>query len=245
MKTCLKEKWIMENRKNVLCVHISQMKQLNIHYWFEYIKKGNVLMLIVDSNDFKDLDSINNYLTHDEQLKSNRFTQTKDKNCFSISHGIVNYLYSHWIGCKVAKLPFERGIFLKPRIDNDYLIQYNITHSMNRVGIVFSTSSVGIDIEYVELSIDYKTIIKECFHKEEQFLMEKGAIDFYKVWVAKEAYFKLKGYGLNRSLHSFYIPTHTELLGNKITFKDAYKDREEQVYIFELSSEYVGALCIG
>ncbi|WFD11843.1 4'-phosphopantetheinyl transferase family protein [Tepidibacter hydrothermalis] len=241
MSTCLQEEWVIKNGRKVLCVYISQIEELNPHKWFEYIKNRDVLIVIVNSSSFKDLDNINDYLTDNEQLKRDGFRQTKDKNCFAVSHGIVNYLYSHWIGCKVAKLPFRKGIFLKPYIDNDYRIQYNITHSMNRVGLVFSTLPVGIDIECVVPTIDYKSIIKECFHKEEQFLMEEDVIDFYKVWVAKEAYLKLKGYGLNRVLNSFYM---SKLIENKMTLIDDYNNREEDAYIFEICSEYIGALCI-
>lgn len=84
----------------------------------------------------------------------------------------------------------------KPYLDNWY--NYNVSYSEQFVVFCFSpTIQIGIDIEYKK-PIKFKSIANS-FHTNERKKITQSAhplIDFYDIWVRKEAVLKAEGIGL-------------------------------------------------
>lgn len=212
----------------------------SIKIFHKLIKKENVI-IIINSNETKNKFPIYKYLTYDETKKSKKYIRKEDRYNFHISHSIVNFLFMQWIGCEVEELPLKKGIFFKPYIDNEYQYKYNITHSKHCIAIIFSNLEVGIDVEYINRDIEHEVIIKGCFHKKEKERQLLNKIEFYRTWVAKEAYIKSIGKGLYKAIDTIYVEKELE---NYIQMYDEEEKVRQCVYIFEPFKNYIGGICI-
>lgn len=228
----------------VITFKLKNFKEIDYKIYLELINKGYSLILIADINDFDGVGKLEKYLNADEEIRREKYYYKRNKKCYVISHGIVNYIYSKWIGCKVKELPFDKGTFLKPHIENEYQIQYNITHSKDLLAVGLSKYAIGIDVEYIDRNIDYEDIVKMSFHIKERDFIQKDLNLFYRVWVIKEAYLKLIGEGLNRPLNSFYIEQYLNKEQNEAILVDEYKKRKDKAYIFYPLENYVGSFCL-
>ena len=86
----------------------------------------------------------------------------------------------------------EKG---KPYLKDDSLF-ISISHSGDFVAVAADTVPIGIDIEEVKV-IDLKIAKRVCTISDLEFLYSgENLLGFYKIWTAKEAYFKMKGTGI-------------------------------------------------
>lgn len=81
-------------------------------------------------------------------------------------------------------------------------VEFSISHSNDLVACVISNCKTGIDIEQVQ---DIKIEISRKFYDDEYEYINSKDINaderltrFFKIWTFKEAYLKMKGYGLSR-----------------------------------------------
>lgn len=230
-------------KDKIITFKLKNFNEIDYTSYLELIEKGYSLILIVDINNFDGMNKIEKYLTVDEKIKRGKYFYKINKKCYVISHGTVNYIYSKWLRLGVEDLPFNKGIFLKPHIENEYQIQYNITHSKDLLVIGLSKYSIGVDVEYIDRNIDYEDIVSMCFHKKEKELIQKDLNLFYRVWVMKESYLKLIGEGLNRPLNSFYIERYLNKEQNEFMLFDEQRKTKEKAYIFYPLENYVGSFC--
>ncbi len=78
----------------------------------------------------------------------------------------------------------------------DIPLFFNISHDKNMVALVISDKEIGIDLEYLTYR---ESIVKRFFTKNEQLIMAKSSnkeYDFTRIWVMKEAFVKMKGFGI-------------------------------------------------
>ncbi len=196
-----------------------------------FIKNGFSLVLIINVDNFNDYDKVLCFLTGKEKVKRNGYLRIKDKKCFSISHAVINYLYSNWNNCRIEDLSIGKGFYGKPFINNFDKINFNITHSMNVIGICITKHLVGIDIEYMDKGVDYKNIINSLFNENDRRVVAKESDIFFKYWVAKEAYIKLGGNSLNKLLKFLYVK---RISNNIIEIFDTYNNVYKRIYILSL-----------
>ena len=78
----------------------------------------------------------------------------------------------------------------KPRAKNDEFF-FSVSHTKDLLAIVFSNSSVGIDIEQHKENINLEKLIKRVSAKNEIIKNDVGS--FFDVWTKKEAIFKFHG----------------------------------------------------
>lgn len=239
---------IIKNNINhkLLIIKIKGFEDIECFKLMKLLMERYVIVIIIDIKQFIDFEMASKYLRRDEIIRKKKYRKNVDKNLMMVSHGIVNYLFSNWLSCEPEMLIHNQGNFSKPCIFNKYGIKYNITHSCDLIGIALSIFEVGIDLEYIDREIEYKEIIKQCFHKKEQYLMLKSIEDFYCVWVIKEAYLKLKGTGLHRSLKSLYVGENGNLYAKQteVFVRDCCSNKVETVNIFNPANEYVGSICV-
>lgn len=102
----------------------------------------------------------------------------------------------------------------KPYIDGWY--NFNLSYSEKFVVLCFSPNSqVGIDIEYKK-PLKFKFIL-DSFHLNEKKKIKLSSyplVDFYDIWVRKEAILKAQGIGLSEGLNK------VDCTDNSISFKN-------------------------
>lgn len=102
----------------------------------------------------------------------------------------------------ITLLRTEKG---KPFV-KDTALNFSIAHSGEWVVLAVDERPVGIDIE-VERSVDLKITNRVCTASDMDFLTQSGALSndknceelihrFFRIWTAKEAYFKMLGTGI-------------------------------------------------
>jgi 4'-phosphopantetheinyl transferase len=100
------------------------------------------------------------------------------------------------------ELGFEEGG--KPFFQCTPDLQFNLSHTKDRVFLAFSTNPVGIDIENAARRGDFQALAIRWFHPEEAARVVTaegdGAEVFLHFWTAKEAMLKLAGQGIAAGL---------------------------------------------
>lgn len=93
----------------------------------------------------------------------------------------------------VIILRTEKG---KPYLKN-LPFHISISHSSDLVAVAVSRFPVGIDVEKIK-DRDLKLCRKVCTEKDNEIIKNSHnpIEDFYKIWTAKEAYFKKEGTGI-------------------------------------------------
>lgn len=119
--------------------------------------------------------------------------------------------YYQSIGESVRNLQFQYSDKGKPYIP-DTAVHFSISHSGDYVCAVFADCETGIDIEVVKE--DNTAIARRFFGNDEfAYMQERDSQSrFYEVWCSKEAYLKLLGTGLLKSLSDIelcVLPDHT------------------------------------
>ena len=84
----------------------------------------------------------------------------------------------------------------------ELMIDFNLSHSGNKVMCAISDCTVGCDVEAVK---ENTKVAKRFFTESEAALAEGDADMFTRLWTLKESFIKATGEGLNRALDSFEI----------------------------------------
>jgi len=126
---------------------------------------------------------------------------------------------------------YENG---KPHIDG---IEFNLSHSNNKVMCAVSDFPVGCDVELIK-EIDFR--IAERFFASKEIEQIDGSIDtFFRLWTLKESFMKVTGLGMSLPLNQFSIN-----LGEEITVSQELNSYEYKFYEYNFDDGYKYACCI-
>lgn len=167
-------------------------------------------------------------LNHEEQQRKAKFAFAKLGDRFATAHMGLRLLLaqqlhktSHWQDTKLletaASFSFDKGPFGKPKLKDNDLLAFNLSHSGDWAALAtvaqtngFQFSEVGIDLEAVA-DRPVLALAKRFFSGEEwrniclcQDSTEQNKL-FTKLWTRKEACLKLWGTGMHTSLSSFEV----------------------------------------
>lgn len=97
----------------------------------------------------------------------------------------------------------------KPYFDGYREWQFNISHTSGMIAIAMSDKPVGIDIERTQKQ-DLRIAERFFTSSEYNYINdpqtdEEKSIRLLRIWTEKEAYMKLTGEGMSRSLQSFDV----------------------------------------
>jgi 4'-phosphopantetheinyl transferase len=159
-------------------------------------------------------DELKSILTTDEISRASRFHFAKDKHLFTLRRGILRSVLAHYQNSS-TNFTFSYEGKNKPCLANSTL-SFNLSHSKNQLLIAITNKfKIGIDIEFMDTSIDVEQITRSFFTSEEteQILLHKNEQQFeafYNCWTRKEAYIKALAQGLYKPLKSFQVSVGTE-----------------------------------
>lgn len=193
---------------------------------FHYISEEDIHQLSLAENEFlliqihvSDLKS-----SHDDRLallnksetdKALSFRNEKDRETYACAHAFLRSILAVLFQCKPDDLFFLTEASGKPYVQTSGIltsnktIHFSLSHSGNYVALCFHLQQpVGIDVEQINRTTDYATIVENYFteqEKQEYASAENKVVYFLQKWTTKEAAGKVGGDGIAK-LKSIQIP---------------------------------------
>jgi 4'-phosphopantetheinyl transferase len=166
-----------------------------------------------------DIDRASSYLddktilSSDEIERANHFQFERDRKRFITRRILLRLILGKYLLAKPNQIVFDYNQYGKPSLQQPAWssIFFNIAHSEQITVFAFSQDdALGIDIERINLAIDYENILEHYFSPGERASIKAQPGQcrpelFYKYWTRKEAYIKGRGMGLSIPLESFDV----------------------------------------
>lgn len=138
-----------------------------------------------------------------------RFRSEKDRKRSVLGELLARKGISEFCDIPQEDIEFAREESGKPFAKN-VDVEFNISHSKDKVVCVVSRKKVGVDIEKIR-DIDMRITKIACTERDKAFIFGKDGFDcdeinpdtemnyrFFVLWTAKEAYFKYCGSGISQ-----------------------------------------------
>jgi 4'-phosphopantetheinyl transferase len=184
-----------------MTVNSSFISKNEIAYWDVDLEK-------IDSSYFA---HFYHSLSVQNKTRASLFSREKDRNLFVTAHYALDRILKEVFDVSPNILIDKYG---KPYIE-DLPIQFNISHTEDRVLLGFSHQAIGIDIEKMIELPDLDLLIEHSMHPDEILIINacnpsKKLQLFYSLWTKKEAIVKAMGTGLSTELNSFSLNSINE-----------------------------------
>lgn len=172
----------------------------------------NVQIIFFDVSDLSaHCDMFYHLLSAEEKTKANKFLFKADKERYILARGILRKLLSTYLNIPNAAINFMYNPYGKPFLTNNNGLQFNMSHSKDKVLLGFTYQSmIGVDIEMKSKTVDFDAVAKRFFHDNEFHLLsalgDKDKKDlFFNIWVIKEAFIKAIGKGLSSNMENLEV----------------------------------------
>jgi len=216
------------------------------------LKKNEPHLWKIRVSDFNDkINYFSNLLSVDEKKRAQKFRFEKDRNCYIIARGCLRLLLSRYCKIESGKIQFYYSKNNKPYIKDHSNIKFNVSHSKDVIIIGFNLDhEIGVDVEKVDLKINYKEIATSFFSQEEiTELMGLSdayrAQGFFNCWTRKEAFIKALGDGLSFPLDQFAVNLSSIKYANLVATKwDPNEKSKWFLQPFSPFKNYIGAIAI-
>lgn len=189
-----------------------------------------------------------------EQRRADRFHFERDRRRFTCARAMLKCLLSRYLNraaSDIELLALNHGKPTLPAAGNPEGIEFNLSHSGNRVAIaVASKTPVGVDIEWMERLRDWQALANTIFSAQELAelagLSESRRVQgFFNGWTRKEAYLKAVGIGLIDDLKSIVVSLDPATPARLVqAWEASEQSREWLVHSFAPDEGYAGALVI-
>jgi 4'-phosphopantetheinyl transferase len=172
-------------------------------------------------------------LTQEEIERSLCFFFDNDRRNYIVRRYFLRTLLSKFNTVAPQQIQFHTYENMKPAVSG---IEFNLSHSGDFIVIALSHSGIGIDIEYLKRSFDFRDVLTNCFNEEEMSFVLQGdiALNFYSLWTRKEAVLKATGEGLTDMIQ----------LLNCLPDVVSRKEKSFKLITFRVQTDYVLSLAI-
>jgi 4'-phosphopantetheinyl transferase len=136
-----------------------------------------------------------------ELEKAGRFIQQSDRERYILGKFFSRILLGKLLGKEPIQINFSYTLSNKPYVMG---INFNISHSGDYIVMAFSNFPIGIDIEWMDIDLNYQLLISNCFTINEANCIH-NLKDFYTFWTRKESILKATGEGLIDNLHEIEV----------------------------------------
>jgi 4'-phosphopantetheinyl transferase len=158
--------------------------------------------------DEREVAALGGVLTADELLRAGRMKSPEGRTRAVVARAALRNLLARELGRTPEELVFTVGPHGKPRLDDESAgVRFNLSHSgdLALIAIARGAVEVGVDLEELRPRADLRGVARRVFTQAEREAVEAGGeIAFYRHWVAKEAFVKATGRGIE-SLRSFEV----------------------------------------
>jgi len=164
------------------------------------------------------------YITYNERYRSEKFRFENDRNTYISSHAALRLILSERLDTSPLDIGFTNGKYNKPGIRNDRLF-FNLAHTREAFAIAVSDScSIGVDLEGINRSFDFDSIIRINFSpREREFILKNdtGAWErFFLLWTRKEALLKALGTGITDHLTEIEVADRENFIDGNLFDKN-------------------------
>ena len=214
------------------------------------LNKGQAHIWRVQLDKHQEINRLWSILSEDEKAKANKFKYPEDQKRYFVARSALRILLSRYTRVKPESITFSYNEFGKPELINCTL-QFNLSHSRNYAILAFTLhNEIGVDIEYVNTSVEFKDVASIFFAKGEiKKLFQLPEIEwsqaFFNCWTRKEAFIKAVGNGLSFPLSQFEVSLHpnepTALLA---THWNPQAINHWSLHSFSPAPNFVGAVAI-
>jgi 4'-phosphopantetheinyl transferase len=159
------------------------------------------------------------FININDKLKADKLHFEEDRNTSLICHTILRLILSNKLNTDLSEIRILDEGNRKPRLEGDWLF-FNISHTRDAFAFAISECcEVGIDLEKMDRSIDFKSIARKFFSNAERaFILDSPADSrnrFFLLWTRKEALLKALGTGIISNLSNVEVLSQGKVLNNK------------------------------
>lgn len=176
-----------------------------------------------------------------------RYTNLAAQRAFLGSRGCLRLLAAHYLHQNAAALQIITGSHGKPALADFPDFHFNISHSHERLALLFAPCECGVDIECGSRKVDYTPIMARFFKPAEIRSWQQQAEPqqaFFRGWTRKEAYLKATGEGIS-GLSKVQISFAPGLSNPVISSEaDPQNQAEWHFHDFDLAPDYLGAVAL-
>ncbi|MBX9589014.1 MAG: 4'-phosphopantetheinyl transferase superfamily protein [Hyphomonadaceae bacterium] len=140
-----------------------------------------------------------------EQSHAARVSNRQARDEFARTRALLRALLARHTGRPAGALQITAGAYGKPALVGAEGVHFNVSHSGGLALIAIAPSDVGIDIERMDSSVDYRGVAGTIFSRAENERLhrapeaQRGDV-FFSIWTRKEAYLKATGQGFSSAL---------------------------------------------
>ena len=152
-------------------------------------------------------------LTAEERKRAAKMRTGTAPEEFIAGRGLLRHLLSAFLNCDPQLVGIILGAHRKPALRPQGGVRmphFNVSHSGGTVLIAISrTGSVGVDVEYMDSSVETMDVARAAFHPDDLRWIENAAtvkdrlLAFYGCWTRREAVAKADGRGLTLPASGF------------------------------------------
>jgi 4'-phosphopantetheinyl transferase len=189
-----------------------------------------------------------------EQQRADRFHFERDRHRFICARAMLKWVLSRYLTCNASAIELvtlNHGKPTLPAAGNPDGIEFNLSHSGNRVAIaIASKTPVGVDIEWMERLRDWQALANIIFSEQElaelaELPESRRVRGFFNGWTRKEAYLKAIGLGLIDDLKSISVSLNPAVPARLIQARTPSDQSSEWLlHAFAPDESYAGALAI-
>lgn len=149
-------------------------------------------------------DSLEHLLDEEEMQRARRLRLPEKAHAFVVARARLRQILAGYLGLDPQVLRFAYGTSGKPALTGvTGAPAFNLAHS-GKWGLcaVAKRGEVGVDIETLDLALDYARLAKRFFSTAENEWLQKCPLHrrrrlFFRIWTRKEAWLKGKGGGFS------------------------------------------------
>jgi 4'-phosphopantetheinyl transferase len=188
-------------------------------------------------------------LNIEEKNRACRYKFQSDKRHFVAARAILKCILGGYTGMTAKNLIFERNMYGKPRLiqpGRERQLFFNLSHSREMALVACAINrEVGIDIERIDLSINFQEILDRYFTASERLTFVslercQRREKFFEYWTCKEAYLKAIGLGLSKRLNSFRLVIDGTI--NIVEEKEGLQNKTWSIQLLPVRRPWVAAL---
>jgi len=202
----------------------------------------------------KSVDQLTNFLSKDERERAEKFHFTLDRKRFIARRGLLRALIGRYLNLEPDHLQFTTNKYGKPALvgaPSQNSLRFNLSHSKGLALFALTQGrEVGVDIEYIKLDIEHRSIAVRFFSEREQVALEslpekQLLLGFYNCWTRKEAYIKAHGKGLSLAIDQFDVTIRPGETAQLLETRHAPLEQQRwRLKHLEPAAGYIGALAV-
>ena len=213
-------------------------------------QQAHVWTLPVSQTDDAMIERLRPVLSKPENARSERITDPRNHREYLAAHILTRRMLAHFSTVEAADWHFVTGPHGRPEPAPDVEangLRFNLSHASGMVACAVSKDdAIGVDVEWMVRSNDFKAIAERKFAATERACLSDAPAQqqqkvFFSFWTLKESYIKAIGKGLLGPLDGFSF----DLEAPAISFLNGQDNPDCWGFeLFQPSPDHLAALCL-